>query len=151
MLDYWVEYAGSPANANEETTEGTPVRYFLREGEDILTDRDLEREFSEHKGDPDLPTTFEEFLELCQWYNNGSLTELNVWETSNVHITEKWTTDDGVVEEKYDDKLFRVRYMKNYERVPLDHNVSVTILDGEIVEAKGKKGLGKYWVWKKGE
>ena len=112
---------------------------------------ELEEEFNSHKGDPDLPTTFEEFLELCMWYNNGSLVELNVWETSNVHITERWTTEDGVVEMKYDDKLCHIRYMRNYKKIPLDHNVSVTILDGEIVEAKWKKGLGKYWVWKKGE
>lgn len=135
--------------------KGKPVRYFLREGNELLTSVELEKEFNSNKGDPDLPTTFAEFLELCMWYNNGSLREIPSADMRWVHVTEMTTTENGIITEPvYDERIFRVREMvSNPSDISADGTISVTIRDGEVVAQKGRSAFHRpsRWTWKKGE
>lgn len=131
------------------------MRFFLCENDEIFTEDALRKDFDLHKADLPEFKTFEEFLEMCQSYNNGALKEIPEADMRWVHVTEMTTTENGIITEPvYDDRIFRVREMvSNPSDIGADGTISVTIRDGEVVAQKGRSAFHRpsRWTWKKGE
>lgn len=126
------------------------MRFFLCENDEIFTEDQLRKEYEKHKAETDADT-FEEYLELCQWYNNGALTEIPETEMKMVDVTEIYEGKDGCQhsEETYSTYLFRVRQMvNNYDAVCKDdiNGVVISQDDSKIVQATGyTKDRGLWW------
>lgn len=127
------------------------MRFFLCENDEIFTEDALRKDFDLHKADLPEFKTFEEFLEMCQSYNNGALKEIPEAEMRWVDVTEIYEGKDECQhsEETYGTYLFRVRQMvNNFDDICIAgiNGVVISQDDSKVVQATGyTKDRGLWW------
>lgn len=126
------------------------MRFFLCENDEIFTEDALRKDFDLHKADLPEFDTFEEFLEMCQSYNNGALTEIPEREMHRVWVTETHTDNYGCrhADSAYNTYLFRIKEkVWNYDTICKDGVNSVIIDndDGKVIQVSGYTREKGFW------